>query len=122
MPIDRAQLVVGGGDPVAWAGQISDFFDAYEGIDLRKAAWQDYSLTVDASTTPPTLGSGGFTTASYLHLGGIVLYKFAVRFGTSGANVGSGQYRIPLPVAPDVQESDAGMSSDAFGGGTAWRG
>jgi hypothetical protein len=58
-----------------------------------------YSNALTASTTNPTLGSGGSITSYYLALGKLVFFYGQVVFGTSGVNAGSGYYEIVLPVA-----------------------
>ena len=58
-----------------------------------------YTPSLTASTTNPTLGSGGsfLQDGSYYRLGFLVYGHALLRFGTSGASAGSGTYRISLP-------------------------
>lgn len=58
-----------------------------------------FGPTLTATTTNPTLGSGSTQAGWYTYLPGpCVAFTFFIRFGTSGAAAGSGQYLIPLPV------------------------
>ncbi len=57
-----------------------------------------YSITVGASTTPPTLGTGGTTTGRFSVVGNVMHVNYKVVFGSSGEAAGSGNYLIPMPV------------------------
>ncbi len=63
------------------------------------SGWIAYTPVLTASVTNPTLGSGSLAEGRYIEVPGhLVIYRFAVEFGTSGVNRGDGQYRISLPV------------------------
>ena len=61
------------------------------------AAWETYTPTLTASTTNPTLGSGSTATGRYARINKTVFYYAEFAFGT-GANAGSGSYRVSLPI------------------------
>lgn len=63
-------------------------------------AWTSYTPTLTASTTNPTLGSGSTQAGAYTRIGRIIIGRARIQFGTSGVAVGSGTYRISIPVAP----------------------
>lgn len=61
---------------------------------------QSHTPTLTASTTNPTLGTGNKAVGFYSFLpGSSIFFSFFIRFGSSGANAGSGQYLVSLPVA-----------------------
>lgn len=58
-----------------------------------------YTPSLTATTTPPTLGTGSSAQGWWCYVpGGGVLYTFNIAFGSTGVNVGNGQYQISLPV------------------------
>jgi len=64
-----------------------------------------YTPALTASTTNPSLGSGGnfLQEGKYRYLpGGEVEARVRLRFGTTGATAGSGPYAVSLPVAADT--------------------
>jgi hypothetical protein len=61
-------------------------------------AWTSYTPVLTAITTNPTMGTGETRNGGYVQIGKLVIYRFAIFFGTSGVNAGSGGYRISLPV------------------------
>ena len=62
-------------------------------------AWTGYTPTLTASTTNPTLGTGGSASGRYSQIGKIVFGYGALIFGTSGVAAGTGTYYVSLPVA-----------------------
>lgn len=63
-------------------------------------AWTSWTPTLTATTTNPTLGTGGTVQEGYyMQLGKLVIAWYSIQFGTTGLNVGSGEYRLSLPVA-----------------------
>lgn len=62
---------------------------------------QSWAPALTALTTNPTLGVGGSTNGRYWHFGEIALFWGLIKFGTSGTNAGSGQYRVSLPFIAD---------------------
>jgi hypothetical protein len=59
----------------------------------------DYTPTLSAVTTPPTMGTGNIRDGYYSRLpGSLIAYHFYIQFGTSGVAAGSGQYLVSLPV------------------------
>jgi hypothetical protein len=86
-----------GGGAVYDAGSASIDFTSPVTIDGR-AAWTDYTPTLTATTTNPTLGTGAVQLASYSVIGETVFYYGTIRFGTSGTAAGSGTYEVSLPV------------------------
>lgn len=59
------------------------------------------TATLTASTTNPTLGTGGIIDARYVVNGTTVTGRVFIRFGST-MTAGSGEYRYALPVAPRV--------------------
>ena len=74
------------------------------------AAWQSYTPALTASTTNPTLGTGGGTTGAYLEVGKLIVGWFNITFGTAGTNAGSGVYTVSLPA------TGAGTGGDRYVG------
>jgi hypothetical protein len=60
--------------------------------------WTSYTPVLTASVTNPTLGTGSAQVGSYARIQNLIIYRFFIRFGTSGISVGSGSYRVSLPV------------------------
>jgi hypothetical protein len=59
------------------------------------AAW---TPVLTASSSNPTLGSGGTITGRYVQIGKLVIATANIIFGSSGVGAGSGTYQIDLPV------------------------
>lgn len=57
--------------------------------------WQDYTPSLTASTTDPTLN--GTAAGRYCKMGRTVIGWALIQFGSSGINAGSGSYRVSLP-------------------------
>ena len=66
-------------------------------------AWRSWTPTLTASTTNPTLGANSTAAGIYVKVGRLIVAQFAIQFGTSGTNAGSGFYRINLPVTAAQQ-------------------
>lgn len=65
-----------------------------------ESEWQNYTMVIGASTTPPTLPTAAPTQVSaWRRLGSNMQFRSAWRFGgdPTGSNAGSGAYRFPLP-------------------------
>ena len=73
-----------------------DLEDAYAGPCLTSQPILDYVPALTASTTSPSLGTGGTLVGKYYKIFDQVYVWGEFRFG-SGASVGSGIYRISLP-------------------------
>lgn len=78
--------------------------------DQTTAAWADiiagwgaaatsYTPALTASTTNPTLGTGGSAVGKYSVVGNALVADIQIAFGTSGAAAGSGTYAISLPLS-----------------------
>lgn len=62
-----------------------------------------YTPTWTASTTSPTLGTGGFVEGKWIRVfPRMVFVYFRIFTGTTGFTIGSGTYRISLPFAMDA--------------------
>lgn len=86
--------------------------DAQGAANAIAGAWGRFdNFTVGATTTAPTLGTGGSTTGKYIRIGSMVVFHFIVAFGSSGANAGEGFYKIPLPVTGVYMGGPYGTSS-----------
>ena len=62
------------------------------------AAWVDFTPTLTASTTNPTLGTGSSATGRYGQVNKIVCGQGQINFGTAGVSGGSGFYFVSLPI------------------------
>ena len=62
------------------------------------AAWTTWVPALTAATTNPTLGTGSTAGGIYVQQGKLVIARFALGFGTSGAAAGTGEYYVSLPV------------------------
>ena len=62
------------------------------------AAWVDYTPTLTASTTNPTLGTGSSATGRYGQINKIICGQGQINFGTAGVVAGSGFYFVSLPI------------------------
>lgn len=69
-------------------------------------AWQSHTPVVTASVTNPTLGTDNVAQGYYVQIGKVVIYKFAIQFGTASVNAGSGSYFVSLPVAARLVPTD----------------
>ena len=58
--------------------------------------WVNYTLTIGASTTPPTQGAGATKTARWRRVGGNMEVQFTYA-QTAAGSAGSGVYLFPLP-------------------------
>lgn len=61
------------------------------------SGWQDYTPSLTAATTNPTLGSGSTVEGRWCRIGSTVHVVVNIVFGTSGTSAGSGKYRVSLP-------------------------
>jgi hypothetical protein len=61
-----------------------------------------YTPSLTASTTNPTLGTGGTVTADGILRQGFVKIRFNVLFGSAGVAAGSGTYQLSLPTVLGV--------------------
>ena len=79
--------------------------------------WNTYTPTLTASTSNPTLGTGSSVAGEwrYLDNGDWVMAQGKIIFGTSGVAVGSGTYRVSLPVTPGQINPGAVNKMDCAG-------
>jgi hypothetical protein len=83
-----------------WAAQNTVNADKLD--TLFRAATASYTPVWGGTTSPPTLGAGGFTEGKYIRIfPRMVAVFFRLFLGGAGAAVGSGSYTIDLPVAID---------------------
>lgn len=75
-----------------------------------------FTPTLTATTTAPTLGTGGEAKGWWCRQSGIVTGGVIFRFGTSGVNAGSGTYEVLLP----VNILDIGFFEQNLGAGMAF--
>lgn len=61
------------------------------------ARFIEFDPVLDATTTPPTLGTGGVAWGEYTAIGPLTYVTVDIRFGSAGVAAGSGTYRFPLP-------------------------
>jgi len=83
----------------------SEFTTMLDALHALSDAWTSWTPTLTASTTPPTLGTGGTTSGSYIQVGKLAIARWRVVFGTSGTNAGSGTYSITGLPADSVTTS-----------------
>lgn len=88
-------------DGAAW-DYLSQKQDTTSNLPLSTlGTWASYTPALTASTTNPTIGTGGNTqTGSYVQINKLVTGFAYIAFGSSGAAAGSGSYRVSIPVAP----------------------
>lgn len=91
-----------------------------QGLDTD---WQDYTLTLGGTTTPPTLGSTTINKARWRRVGDSMEVDYQLRMSTDGTD-GSGVYLFPLPTGylidttkftPDTNVSTTGLASTNVG-------
>lgn len=83
-----------------WAVQQAANMDILDAL-FRKQTFT-FTPTWTASTSPPTLGTGGFVEGKYIRLQPrLVLAWYRIFTGTAGFLRGSGSYSLTLPVAAD---------------------
>jgi len=79
----------------------TDRYSVYTGsawVTMGQSITGTYTPTLTATTTNPTLGTSGLAEGRYTLWGGKwCAIRGTIRFGTSGAAAGSGQYLIALP-------------------------
>lgn len=64
-----------------------------------QSAWTAYTPVLTATTTNPTLGSGSVQAGRWTRqTDRLVVVHIYIKFGTSGAAAGSGDYLVSLPV------------------------
>lgn len=63
-------------------------------------AWTEYTPSLEATVTDPTLGASGGVTGWYRQIGTDVKGFARLVFAGAGANPGEGQYGITVPVPP----------------------
>lgn len=79
-----------------WASQNAANMDAIDA--LFRASTGTYTPTWGATTTPPTLGTAGFTEGKYVRLFPRMVYVFFRIFaGGAGFAAGTGSYTVSLP-------------------------
>ena len=109
-----------------WSGQNTincDLIDAYAGQSVIGFGLTGYTPSLSATTTAPTLGTGGFIRGYYYRIWDQIYSWGEFRFGTTGMNVGNGNYGISLPLAADVGVVGASPNSGsgaAIGNGLLW--
>jgi hypothetical protein len=84
--------------------------------------WASYTPTLTTSGTSPTLGTGSFVSGNYVQFGKLVICRFYIAFGSSGAAAGSGTYRVSLPVSSNQMTQPSGtifMYDSSAGNGVA---
>lgn len=78
-----------------------------------------FTPALTATTTAPTLGTGGGTSGHYWREGSTVRVAERVVWGTAGVNAGSGDYRFSLPVAASGSLTASSGLGDGHPIGTA---
>lgn len=70
----------------------------YEDDDHVVSGFTDYTPALTASTSDPTLGTGGTIAGRYTQIGKNVTVHVGIAFGTAGTAAGSGTFYVSLPV------------------------
>jgi hypothetical protein len=86
--------------------------------DMGQAATA-WTPALTATTTSPTLGTGGSSTGVWWREGKFIYATARFVFGTAGVAAGAGDYRISLPVAASASIVGSGALGDAPPTGTA---
>lgn len=60
--------------------------------------WTTYTPILTATVTNPTLGTGAISAGAYARVQNLIIYRFAIIFGSSGVIAGAGNYQVSLPV------------------------
>lgn len=83
---------------------------------IASEPWTIYTPILTATTTNPTLGTGGIFVQEgrFIQYGKMVSGSIKLAFGNSGATAGSGTYRISLPVAPLQSTATATVIGHGF--------
>lgn len=70
----------------------------------------DWTPTLTATTTSPTMGTGAIQIGDYVYWAGRVWCRFKIAFGSAGMAAGSGTYEMGgLPFPPDVATIDGSI-------------
>jgi hypothetical protein len=101
--LQRLPVAAKSGDWRAVADMLNRNFEEIENTFSDRA----YTVTTTATTTAPTLGTGGSTTGRYLQAGSLVIAEISTKFGTAGVAAGSGSYLWNLPVVPKLSSGGA---------------
>jgi hypothetical protein len=81
------------------SGRYQSYSTVYSAwVPLGMTVTGSYTPTLTATTTNPTLGTGGLAEGRFtLFNGKWCAIRGTIKFGSSGTNAGSGQYLIALP-------------------------
>jgi hypothetical protein len=85
----------------------------------RYKAWGVYTPVLTATTTNPTLGSGGTAFGRWNKEGTNAVVAIFMKFGASGVGAGSGTYEISLPAECPVESDWFGANEIIAGNGIA---
>lgn len=112
-----------------WHDQNADNMDTIDSIFRNNNS--TYAMAWGATTTPPTLGAGGFVEGKFVRLyPKMVVVHFRIFCGGVGFLAGTGTYTLTLPVAVEpelasmisvpvgkmiVQDNSSALASDLFG-------
>jgi hypothetical protein len=84
------------------------------------AAWETWTPALTASTTNPTLGTGGSTTGRWGRVQKIVVGNGKITFGTAGTNAGNGLYYISNPTTAEASQPNYAVGTWAAYDGASW--
>jgi hypothetical protein len=78
---------------------VADVNDVETRINTIEAAWTTYAPVFSTPGGSPSIGSGGGAalTGRYKKIGRLCTVSGYLKFGTSGASAGTGEFRISLP-------------------------
>jgi hypothetical protein len=78
---------------------VADVNDVEADITAIEAAWTTYVPTFSTPSGSPAVGTGGGAalTGRYKLIGKLCVYSGYLKFGSSGASAGTGEFRISLP-------------------------
>jgi hypothetical protein len=90
--------ITGGTDYTLANAAISANYYSYAVNPQGYPGWFDYTPTLKATSSDPTLGSGSSSAGSFSVVGATTFVRVGFVFGSSGASAGSGDYYIDAPV------------------------
>lgn len=99
-----------------------DLLDAFTGPSLTTHPLQSYTPQLLATTTNPTLGTGGFIRGFYYKIFNQIFTWGEFRFGTASINAGTGIWSITLPFAANtlIGANDTPARGQLLGSGLVW--
>lgn len=84
-------------------------------VITNQVGWTAFTPVLTAVTTNPVLGTGGVAEGEYtVYAGKMCCYRGTFKFGSSGINVGSGQYLVSAPLPSTATLSTGSTAVGSF--------